>query len=482
MPRPPLANLVGRRALRALLAIAALCLACSGDGPSSPRPGDVLLITVDTLRADHMGIYGYHRPTTPSLDRFFSDGLVVERAYSTEGNTSPSVASILSGLLPQEHGVRLLYQLLPEDIELIPDLLPESYQTAGFIANTVLTDEAMGLARHFDHYDDFIDEDVGPGNFLLYERNARRTTDAALLWLRTERDTRRPLFLWIHYIDPHSPYRSPEPAAEPFTHEGMFQSRHRGSPEPYAKPGSMTGSRMWIVTTKRSATPTRRSHVCSKGYAELASLEEALVVFTADHGESMLDHDFYFSHGHHVWDEVVRVPFLLKGPGIQPGRLARLGSGIDVAPTVLAFADTPIPQAMSGVDLGKPADVPADRRVYAESTALMAMLFNKDTPIGFWRAVIEGDRKWMAGMIRGDRQIIEERVYDLRTDPGELDPDPSPSPADARDALHTLIQQDPDPGGLPEHLRKGMRLKAPKVAPGVTPEQQRKLKALGYIE
>ena len=88
----------------------------------------------------------------------------------------------------------------------------------------------------------------------------------------------------------------------------------------------------------------------------------------------------------------------------------------------------------------------------------------------------------LAGLIRGDRKIVEERLYDLRTDPGELNPDRSPAPASARDALHALIQQDPDPAGLPEHLRQGMQLDAPKVAPGVTPEQRKKLEALGYIE
>ena len=116
--------------------------------------------------------------------------------------------SILSGQLPQDHGVRMFIQLVPQQTKLIPDLLPPEYQTAGFVGNAVLTDQAMGIAHRFDHFDDYIDtKAVYSRN---YERNAVRTTDAALRWLREERDPEQPLFLWIHYMDPHSPHRAPE--------------------------------------------------------------------------------------------------------------------------------------------------------------------------------------------------------------------------------------------------------------------------------
>ena len=120
-------------------------------GPSGSGSGDILLVTVDTLRPDHLGIYGYARATSPNLDRWFADGAIFERAYATEANTPPSVVSILTGLLPQEHRVRLFYQLLPQETRLVSELLPPAYQTAAFVSNIVLTDEALGAAGRFDH-------------------------------------------------------------------------------------------------------------------------------------------------------------------------------------------------------------------------------------------------------------------------------------------------------------------------------------------
>ena len=141
----------------------------SGDlsAPAAAHRGaDVLLLTVDTLRAQQLGIYGYGRATTPRIDRFFADGIIYLRAYSTTASTSPSVISLLTGRLPQEHRVRLLYQLVPEDMRLITDFLPFEYQTAAFISNVVLSGEAMGIANRFDHYDDFVDEESSESRLL----------------------------------------------------------------------------------------------------------------------------------------------------------------------------------------------------------------------------------------------------------------------------------------------------------------------------
>ena len=180
-------------------------------GPSAVRPSEatagqtsdlatrpsLLLISIDTLRADHMGIYGYRRPTTPRIDAWFEGGQVFEAAYSTEANTSPSVVSFLTGLLPQSHGVRLLYQKIPPGVITIADLLREAgYQTAAVVSNLVLTAEAIGLDERFDHYDDFVDEEEPRRK--IYERRASRTSDAAIAWLSGSRDRGRPSFLWVH--------------------------------------------------------------------------------------------------------------------------------------------------------------------------------------------------------------------------------------------------------------------------------------------
>jgi len=189
----------GRVALGVVMAlVAGSCLGCT------PRaePGNVLLISVDTLRADHVGAYGYQRATTPNLDRIFAAGVVYENAYSTASYTPPSVASMLTGLLPTAHGVFHFYQLIDEDIAQVCDLLPEIYQSAAVVSNSILTREAFGAGDCFDAFDDYVDEIEGTGR-KVWERGARRTTDAAIRWLTVERDPDRKTFLWVHYIDPH---------------------------------------------------------------------------------------------------------------------------------------------------------------------------------------------------------------------------------------------------------------------------------------
>jgi arylsulfatase len=186
----------------------ALIAATGCQGGDREPVHDVILVTIDTLRADRIGLLGdYARDTSPRIDDLFADGIVYEHSYSTEASTSPSMVSVLSGLLPQDHRVRLFYQLVPEETKILPDLLPENYQTAAFVSNMVLTDEAVGWGDRFDHFDDFVDqrEPLRP----VWERDADRTTTAVLDWLATHRDPDRPLFLWVHYIDPHGPYAPP---------------------------------------------------------------------------------------------------------------------------------------------------------------------------------------------------------------------------------------------------------------------------------
>ena len=149
------------------------------EGSSEEPPPNILLITVDTLRADHTSLLEYERDTTPRLRAFFADGRVYDRAYATEANTSPSVMSILSGLHPQNHRVRLLFQKADPTIRLLPDYLGDvGYRTGAIVSNIVLTDEALGLGDRFDHFDDFVDEELD--GWAAYERGGERTTNAAL--------------------------------------------------------------------------------------------------------------------------------------------------------------------------------------------------------------------------------------------------------------------------------------------------------------
>jgi len=465
---------------RAMRALAAACLgALFGLLPAcgKGRPGDVLLITVDTLRPDHLGLYGYERATSPNLDRWLADAAVFERAYSTEANTPPSVVSILSGLPPHEHRVRLFYQLVPETTKLLAELLPQAYVSAAFVANVVLSNDALGIAPRFDHYDDYVDELATHGldGSPIWERQASRTTAAALRWLREESDPERPLFLWVHYIDPHRPYSAPAATPRRFQHAEPLlvprsRLRLRGK-----KPGEADALDQVDAYDEEIAYVDAEIGRLLDGFAEARPIEESLVVFTADHGESMLEHELWFAHGYHVYEEIIRVPLVVRGPGVTAGRFATPASGVDVAPTILAFAGAEVPAAWRGFDLRRPDAMPEDRTVLAEATSTSKLF-------GHWRAAIRGGAKWMARTKHGERSVEERLHYDLEADPAELEPRPWTEAEGAGALLLELAETDPDPGGVPDDAKLGTRLRAPKISPRVTDAQLEKLRALGYAE
>jgi arylsulfatase A-like enzyme len=333
-------------AILSLVATLLVSLACGGPRGVGSQAPDLVLLSVDTLRPDHLGAYGYDRDTTPNLDAFFAMGRVYPRAYSTSASTAPSVVSLLTGRLPQDHRVRLLYQLVPDEVEVLTDRLPESYQTAAFVSSIVLTEEAIGLAGRFDHYDDFVDEQESSRE--IWERSAAGTTDAALAWLREARDPERPVFLWVHYIDPHAPYRPPE------NWEKRFEGTRTKPVEPNRIKSYMREpdvSNAWSYVDRYDDEVAFTDHHIGRllaGYGP--GLEDALVVFTAD-----------------VYEAILRVPLMLRGPGVRAGRAARAAHGTDVAPTMLRAAGVAIPDHMPDVDLRGGSGARASRAIRSGS-------------------------------------------------------------------------------------------------------------------
>lgn len=456
------------------LGLALGVLACGG-GEHAPaeRAGgpDVILISIDTLRADHVGLYGYERDTTPNIDRWFGSGAVYQRAYAAEASTAPSIVSILSGRLPQDHGVRLFHQLLPEDVELIPDLLPPQYQSAAIVSNMVLTDESMGMASRFDHYDDYVDDLESTRS--VFERNAQRTTDAALAWLENERDPERPVFLWVHYIDPHGPYRPPADWTIPFEPADPHPIRIHRVPKYVREPGLSDGNEYIRRYDGEIAYVDAHIGRLLDSYSRLYPIDEALIVLTSDHGESMMEHEKWFTHGYHVYEEIVRVPLCLRGLGVEPSRSAIPVSGIDVASTILTFVGVDLPPLLPAVDLRSPSSLSPDRVVYSEAGGAG----------GQWRAAIRKTDKWMVAVEGPERAIMVRRAYDLAADPLELSfRAPGESAPTLPPELLGLVMSDPDPAGVPDEFRAGLRLKAPKVSPNATAEQLRRLRGLGYSD
>jgi arylsulfatase A-like enzyme len=468
------------RIRQGLAAVLVSILACAPAGCAKPtRPEHVVLISIDTLRADRLGLAGYGRPTTPNIDRWFGrDGRMYTRSYSTEASTTPSVVSMLTGKLPQEHRVRMLIQLVPKELKMLPAMLPAGWQSAGFVSNMVLTEEASALASHFEHYDDFVDErELYRGD--IYERNAERTTQAVLDWLeKRETDSvakDRPLFLWVHYMDPHGPYHPPDTWKRTFTHDTPLPVDLERIPEYEREPGVNDALAYVDAYDEEIAYVDSEVGRLLDGIDDHLDADRTLIVFTADHGESMMEHEFWFRHAVQVYDEMVRVPLLVRGPGVVPGRSDLLTSGIDIAPTVLASLGLPPEPAMPAVDLRTGKGLDPSRIVYSE-----ASLSARDGAEQ-WRCAVQGTTKWVLGVRKGNCESAR-RLYDLAADPGELSIKEWNPAGEAPQSLLRLCREDPDPAGIPAAWAFGRGLKGPKV-PGMSEEERLKsLKALGYAD
>ena len=453
------------------LLLTASLSATSGCG-GEERPPNVLLISVDTLRPDHLSLYGYERETSPRLDAFFEDATIFTRAYAAEAATAPSVVSFLTGRYPAQHGVRLLYQKLEPEIAILPEMLSaRGYQTAGVVSNIVLTHEALGIADRFDHYDDFVDERES-GRKDIYERRASRTTEAALAWLGAQRRAGQPHFLWVHYIDPHGPYLPPEDKPTSFTHEGE-QPIDLERVHEYQQVDGVDDGLAYIDRYDEEIAYT--DHEIGRildAYRELGLEDDTIVLFTADHGETMIEYDRYFTHGYHIWEPIVKVPLMMRVPGESGERHDEPVSLVDLVPTILERTGTPIPPGLDGVPLGK--------RAPGSAVSVEATHGKSARGAVQHRGLIRGDDKWMV-TVDTTRKVRRRAWIDLSTVDERVMQFPRGEDEDFAQLLE-WVATDPDAAGRPAIYDKGFNLDGPKVAPGRTEAELEALRALGYVD
>jgi choline-sulfatase len=298
----------------AALVAAAILLARFGGVLFPARvPPDILLVTLDTTRADHIGAYGDRRARTPHLDRLASEGVLFERAVAAAPITLPAHVSLLTGLYPFTHGVRNNgnFSLRAAVPTLATVLGRRGYLTAAFVSAFVL-DRRYGLAQGFDHYDDRLDNRSTKGDL---ERRGDATGRAVVDWLTTVAGERRPLFVWVHLYDPHDPYDPPPPLREAF------------ADRPYDGEIAFADQAIGSVLDR-----LRR----------LGRRVPALVAAIGDHGESLGEHE-ELTHSMFVYEAALRIPMILSWPGHLPaGRhVPGLVRAIDLAPTLLALAEEP---------------------------------------------------------------------------------------------------------------------------------------------
>lgn len=391
-----------RRPIPILLALG-LGVACR-DGRPAPHP-PVILISLDTTRADRLGCYGAPRATSPNIDRLAAEATVYTRAVSTSSWTLPAHASLFTGKLTTSHGAHYdpagpldlasvieapaewrAYRArpLPESERTLAELLRDAgYATAGFAAGPWLK-RPFGLAQGFETWDDSgIDSANG--------RRADRLTDAALLWLA--RAGERPLFLFLNYFDPHGPYVAPEPYGRAFLASGAPLSD--GVPQGEELRARYDGEILFM------------DHHLGRLLEELKRnglYDSALIVVTADHGE-LLDEQGRIGHGQSLTEPELRIPLLVKRPRGEaaPARSDAPVQLIDVLPLILERLGLPAPPGIQG---GVPPVV--GHPIVAEVYPLEALSAD-----GHWRALYEGRRKFLWS------SLGRHALFDLERDPGE---------------------------------------------------------------
>ena len=361
-----------------------------------------VIYLVDTLRADHTGPYGYARRTTPELDEFARDAVVFEHAIAHASWTKPSVASILTSQLPARHrAVQLRDGLDPAIPTIARRLFDRGFSTGAAIANSVIYDVEAGFSPGFEVFTGLHDR----GDRRSKETGADVVVDSALQFLQGRRGL--PTFLYVHTMDPHVPYTPPPPFDQMFEPHPTPEHPGRDPRTDYKEP--LDRERLVAQYDGDIAFGDREFGRFLRELKAAGRYDDALIVFLGDHGEEFKDHGRWL-HGRSLFDELIRIPLLVKFPGNRWGgrRVAQQVQGVDVVPTVLGALGQPVPgdlagqplqRELSGAGLPRPAVAEISHR-------------------GF---VAHGVRTDADKYVRRFSPEDDTLYFDLKSDPRELD-------------------------------------------------------------
>jgi arylsulfatase A-like enzyme len=452
--------------------------ACSEPGAKGPARR-VILITCDTLRADRLGFAGCDRPVSPNLDALAAESTVFDHAWSAAPLTGPSLSALLTGRFPDEIGAGPTNrELMPEEALTIAEVAREAgIATAAIVSNGVLRRPPaaagyVGVQQGFDHFDD--DMRSREKNRNLVERTADDCTDATLAWL-AQREAGSSYFLWVHYQDPHGPYTPPDADLAQFARPPADEK-----PLPIGKSNSGQGQIPKYQVLPGLATPRpyedrydaeirffdREVGRLLDELRRRGELDDALLVFSADHGEHLGEHGYWFCHGETVHRELVRVPLLVRFPAaLRASTAPPLGGAARVA-SVVGHVDL-WPTFLDALGLA------AER---GRGTSLLSAALPKDRVIPQFLGPLQNPNKhlgvthdrWRVMLVRDQ----PPQLYDLDADPGERVDVAAQHPevlADLHARYGRFMQSDPRPW-----------LSA--VRPELDPSQVRALNDLGYTE
>ena len=440
-----------------LAAALAVALPATLDAESEARQRrfpDIVLVTIDTLRFDRLSHHGYPLETTPHLDALLAGGVDFSEARVVEPLTAPSMTSILTSLHPHEHGAtRNGLRMRPGLPSMARALSQRGYVTGAFIGNWTLRDKLSGLAEHFDHYEEVVSRKRWFGMF-NDEATAADLNEFALDWfeVQAEAERRFPVFLWVHYVEPHAPYRLHEDHARRMGIEGNTSSERYDTEVAFVD--EATGS---LLDGVWNASPR----------------EDVLVVFASDHGESLGEHS-YWGHGRHLYESNLKVPMGLYWPGqLAPQRIETSASSLDLAPTLLGLVGLPVPNAFRGFDwspvLRGEATPPTERTTYHQAHK-GAVQSQSRSEAARRKGLLEVARVSSGSKEVWSEKSSERRAFDLGRDPTEL---------------RNLANGAPVSSDLEEWLARvhaGLQASDELPPPSLDPEDLEQLRALGYID
>ncbi|ANM30413.1 hypothetical protein ABI59_13785 [Acidobacteria bacterium Mor1] len=392
------------------LVLLGLALLASCAEPPETNPRQLIFISIDTLRADHLGSYGYPRATSPNIDALASRGALFENFFTVVPKTGPSMSTHFTGKYIQHHGVTENPRELASAQETLAELLPGRFRTGAFVANPVLQ-----ASRGYD---------AGFDDFELVE-STPDVTDSALAWLEKRQD--RSFFLWLHYLDPHGRYEPPAELAETFVGDDWYDPSKRvalnyepefenenyvlGAVPRYQRLGDRDEVDYYIAQYDAEILWIDRQIGRLMNYLKESGLDRRVtLVLTSDHGESLGEHDYYFEHGMLVNEGSVHIPMIVAGPGIEPRRIAGLAQSTDTLPTILTLLQELPPEEIDGIDLTPLIDGKTETgREFVYSC----------TPYPEYESFYEMYRTAEGKLVRAGDDTM--RYFDLGTDPGELD-------------------------------------------------------------
>jgi len=396
-------------------------------------PPNLLLISLDTLRRDVMASYGgdetrFEVPITPALDALAERGVVLGDLYTTCPRTTQSMASLMTGLHPAEHGAVGLFHELPDDVTTLAEILADRGYTTDAVVTNIFLRNGRGFEQGFSNYDD-----------VLFHRQREFAEDVVgRVDLLTLEEPEEPFFLWVHFLDPHWPYTPPAELRVAF-HRG-YNGRFRTDAD-LDSVGVSRGSFIFENDLdEEDEKHLRRRYLAEVRYLDghvkrmvellrnRGYLDNTLILVVSDHGESLGEHDYHFAHGEKLYQPTVHIPGFFTWPNgpLPAGRFEGVTSIVDLLPTTLDLMGVDIPEGLDGVNLapafrGEVEEAPRSV-AYVESDYQLIHAenpeFHREGPAGKWRAVVVS--QWKLIRIPGPDGTERFELYDVETDPNEL--------------------------------------------------------------